>query len=964
MALVICLSLIVLLTVAVLAFFVRATANQAVESSRADRIKAEQIAQSASDYVVGQFLQEIETNSTITTVNNVSIYHPNTNSVAVPARGIAAAVSPTDANYDNLLRQSVPSIDSNASGISSATASKNGRIIGADRWNATALLGGLGFTSANQLPNWISIEKNGTPSNGTSTNVVGRFAYNVYNLGGLLNANVAGYPSMASSGTNRALLKDTLAGADLTRLGVDQTAVDQLIAFRNPGTTSAIKYVEDVKEAAQDGFNRKSSGVAGGYANNLFASRQDLIRYVRTENPGLTNALPYLSTFSSAVNGPSFTPGGLTPANPSLIDLRVKTTFTRLDGTQAKVGEPLLKSRFPLDRLSLLTRTATAGTSDLIYKYFGLTRTSAASPWVYDHGNPAQILTLAEVANLTPSREPDFFELLQAGIDSGSLGKSLSDGHSQVHLYDSNKQYQLIQIGLNLIDQYDEDSFPTRISFDAPNYPYDFYGIENLPYLARVFQTMFRVPGTDEFRFWLQPEIWNPHAQANEVSTLGPTEFRFRPTGTIRIVFSVFGPAPGVYVGLGDLNLSPGIGFERRAADQTFAEPTVLDPSLPVPPESARAEDNFNGGGHKFMGIYICTINVPAAQYDGAIPTQYDVSPNFGTEINQILEYKDNVTGTYLPYDRISRITTGQGIYVGGLQDNPTPRFFLIRPDPRTNRFGIGMDINEPAVNTTLRPAAGAGAPVGGFMGLKADNHPGVASSYADPDNVRRPADGAYNSGRFPSAYPLAAGNLPSRPLVLNRPFRSVGEMGYASRGMPWKHLDFFTATSGDSALLDLFCISQGPETAIVGGSIDLNTRSTKVLEAVLAGTMKSETDGTVLDAEVSNLAASLRTLTTGEPLLNPNELVSRWMGNPANSVAANSADTVIKRRREAGVRALADVGETRTWNLLIDVIGQNGRYLPDGTFIVEGERRLWTSVAIDRYTGKIISRAREVVAE
>ena len=46
-------------------------------------------------------------------------------------------------------------------------------------------------------------------------------------------------------------------------------------------------------------------------------------------------------------------------------------------------------------------------------------------------------------------------------------------------------------------------------------------------------------------------------------------------------------------------------------------------------------------------------------------------------------------------------------------------------------------------------------------------------------------------------------------------------------------------------------------------------------------------------------------------------------------------------------VRALAEMGQTRTWNLLIDVIAQTGRYAPAATsvtqankFTVEGEKR------------------------
>jgi hypothetical protein len=53
--------------------------------------------------------------------------------------------------------------------------------------------------------------------------------------------------------------------------------------------------------------------------------------------------------------------------------------------------------------------------------------------------------------------------------------------------------------------------------------------------------------------------------------------------------------------------------------------------------------------------------------------------------------------------------------------------------------------------------------------------------------------------------------------------------------------------------------------------------------------------------------------------------------------------------------RALAEVGQTRTWNLLIDVIAQTGKYklnsqdLTGSNFVVEGEKRYWLHIALGR---------------
>jgi hypothetical protein len=75
-----------------------------------------------------------------------------------------------------------------------------------------------------------------------------------------------------------------------------------------------------------------------------------------------------------------------------------------------------------------------------------------------------------------------------------------------------------------------------------------------------------------------------------------------------------------------------------------------------------------------------------------------------------------------------------------------------------------------------------------------------------------------------------------------------------------------------------------------------------------------------------------------------------------------------VQRLRETAMRALADVGTAGTWNLLIDVVAQSGRYPTNATgldgFLVEGERRYWVHVAIDRSTGEIIDQRIEVVNE
>src|SRR5205823_9569091 len=84
----------------------------------------------------------------------------------------------------------------------------------------------------------------------------------------------------------------------------------------------------------------------------------------------------------------------------------------------------------------------------------------------------------------------------------------------------------------------------------------------------------------------------------------------------------------------------------------------------------------------------------------------------------------------------------------------------------------------------------------------------------------------------------------PTHPVVLNRPFRNVAELGYAFRDLPWKTLDLFSQNSADAGLLDVFSIVDEP--ALVAGRVNLNTQQAPVLQSVLAGTIWDEISSTV----------------------------------------------------------------------------------------------------------------------
>ncbi len=353
---------------------------------------------------------------------------------------------------------------------------------------------------------------------------------------------------------------------------------------------------------------------------------------------------------------------------------------------------------------------------------------------------------------------------------------------------------------------------------------------------------------------------------------------------------------------------------------------------------------------------------------------------------------------------------------------------------------------NNPAAN------AGGSSAVGGVVPQDAN----ALCFYADADNVVRRAMAAYvQPSSTDSEQPPVTGGAsgepqsvatsysttgvgtpisteqPSRPIILSRPFRTVGELGYVFSGTPWRNLDVSTPESGFSALLDVFCINDTEDpNGLVAGKVNLNTRQAPVLQAILAGAYEDEygaapslsaTSGAASVSVIANALVQRTSDITGAlgtgsgPLQNLSEIVGKWTGpvHPANSSITGSSwdggqsysgfsgmpavtgtvaqnppnlsyiltlDTsaagynlaVVKRYRESIMRALSAAGQTRVWNLMIDLVAQTGRYPslaanasnPLAAFNVEGQQHYWVHVAIDRFTGQIIDKQIEVVKE
>ncbi|MEI8234660.1 MAG: hypothetical protein WCH57_08240 [Verrucomicrobiota bacterium] len=577
-ALVIVLSLITLAMILAVAFFARSASEYTISKASASSASSSILATTAKEIIINDLRQEIINGSNTPANSNYPVYVPTAPSNAAPARvGTADTLPNLVKRSANGLMFSGTSGAIRASSISTGTASLEGRKFSADRWNAARLLPTVSSTSVTPiadfvLPDWIYLTRSGSncasatlaaanKSNGSDP-ILGRFAYTIYDEGGLLDVNCAGYPSgLAATEVGK---KGFLALADLTRIGLSGTEVQTLVAWRNASTATAPTNFLTNLRVDPSNFRQVAQG------DQAFVSRRQLLNFF-TQDGLNQSALPLLGTFSRGLNQPSF--GVVGPAisataalmvsastngvyslasytgnnlaaqadqtgtngiNPRLLDVRVSGTFNRFNPAQtatlARVGDPLIAKRFPLNRLAWLTYKGpiapggsltsdttiltplhnagltddflSLGTEQNILKAFGLTW--AADPagtghnvWVYDHGITSRFIgRLSDVAALTGTnaREPDFLELLKATIGVGSLGKGAANSTGVglwQHARDIQPDFQLLQIFANIIDQYDSDGYPTEIALPTRWTDADLLGlferkvrgVENLPYL-------------------------------------------------------------------------------------------------------------------------------------------------------------------------------------------------------------------------------------------------------------------------------------------------------------------------------------------------------------------------------------------------------------------------------------------------------------------------------------------------
>ncbi len=1019
-ALIAVLAVIALVTFLIISYFSMTRFDLMVSDGYGKRISADELASGAADVLVQEFLNEIAAGSTIDQPNSPEpVFVPKftagaSNSKinatgALPAKFTTAAEATT---FPALLRRSAASFSfpgyydfssipspqlSSSVGTEAATPSARG--ISKERWNKPLLMEPSAITSFTP-PNWIYWTEQGPNANPSAPDVVGRVAYVVYDTSGLLDANVAGFPASSAPAPSDEEVgaKGNLIFAKLESLGSMTASQSDTFSGWRYKNLVVPSFSDFVLEWAGKGYLTPpvNNGTTSG---NRFVGRQDFLDYAKSV--GLPNdALPYFTTFSRAVNESSW----LGPTTPTSINPTI-ATLRKPDGSLFRI------ERFPLTRLDWFNDPA-AHLSE-IAEHFGLVPESTGSNpwdyvWRYEQAGTAtgNIATLEDVAAL--DRQPDFFELLRAGINEQSLGQVATDRtHTDTQYTDGSRLRHVAQIGANIIDLADENNYPIEIVFPFadpgnPARPISSYpnaarirerinGAEDLPYISEIAAAVYRDNNGNSStsqRAYFPVEIWNPH-RAGGPAVDGPTQFRVRAHDGVGAIRRIEGPSPKY--GNPYFYDSTGVSISFPSSASQFREPTML-----------RVTNSSTTSPNSTLGA-LSAIPGPDLTTDGGTGVPQNIE-----FYNNLSEYPNAQTPTYsLEYSVGSSWRTYQDL-VGvayravksttnatGNSTRPTSWFKgMTTIDPRTTRFGLsegevpsrvpdqsrqpGSLPDSSTVKGTWAKLLGSStfAPGGGNSfgatnptfpaGLRYSNfatNRGNGSSedpiYRDADSVTRPGDGNFDK----NVNPMEAGDDSARPLILNRNLASVGELGYAGRDLPWKTLDFFSEFSADASLLDLFSVN--PEPRIAAGKINLNSAPPAVIKAVVAGVhdnpiAKQPLPLTAIDA-IAAAVVSNRSDAQGGPMINKADLVTRIIGKMGDELSWINAD------REAPARALADVANVRTWNLMFDIIAQAGTIPPSGAltdFALQGERRYWVHLAIDRFTGEVVDLQTELVYE
>lgn len=438
LSLVVVVSLVALLTLLAVSLLSLVTISRQSNQLEAESRKSELLAEAAFHSVLADLADEMEKGSTETVVHKLpdgTTYRQYDLTTRRGGMRVTPALQASAPGAGVLVKQSQPGKPfhtwSGAPKPRASAVATGPDPLPAALWNLPQFLApDETFTDAS-APTWTYVARDGsnpldfsaqvgqTESAGEANPkfVIGRYAYNLYDVSGLLDINAAGHPA-DQPGDERVGSKGSLVMADLAVLpGMSATAVAKIAAWKHDWSAGTAESTERYLRLSEGtGWRRMVDN------DNVFLSRQDLLDFAKLQPAALSReALPFLTHFSRDLNAPTHRPD---PARRKIArnaasggndaygaDKVVNPDLTAFD---EKRQRQLLPRRFPLERLKWVATPTEKNAIDpeKAKRYFGLTW--QGTHWKYVNGRAnGDLHTLQDVPT---DREADFFEILRATV--------------------------------------------------------------------------------------------------------------------------------------------------------------------------------------------------------------------------------------------------------------------------------------------------------------------------------------------------------------------------------------------------------------------------------------------------------------------------------------------------------------------------------------------------------------------
>jgi hypothetical protein len=867
-ALIIVLALVVLATGLGLAYLTRTTTNRQLAHSSYHDTSADLLVRSAFDLTVGDLKQEIATGQPVGPANIQPARYP-----AIPI------------DNPNLIRYSSHNdLRSRASSVISTAPSANGRSISRARWNSHYLIPPAAATGADSTPvgsfvapDWVLLTAQGPKTAPVAGDVIGRYAFAVYDEGGLIPMNVGGCP--------------TYAGLTLPTLPAGRLA---------PPTR---------KMPARHDDSEESEIMLAAYTPNPPNPPCKAPKFT----PSHTNATISTDVFCSII----FNTNGDTPQTFTVTSLPRGLSINPTNGNITGIPTEIIVR----DVIVTAQNACGSDNATLHFNVQGFPNPDQ-TPWPI---NVARKGTLA-FADLTalPSLPTAVTPTTPVGnmsgfLDVASINKILG-WRNYATTQQTGASFNNPSFPPGPPDDPIKDLYANYFLGQKPPFTVPFTTVSNTVRNNRTDQALI----TRQELIRLQRQIGFNQSLLQYLGTFSREHNQPAPDwpnlngkmpgrwdmNNLQIVY------PDSWDGPGHHGIGHAYGKQRHSeigqlfgimwAPGTFAAGT------------RETDPNYYG-----RWVYFNNVN------------QWPENPDFFQVINFAMKLKD------------PSVTAAQVFNVGAALIDMYDTDDLIDPDPN-----LGGENGNPI---TIIDYGGASYAYG-IEGISFDMSNPLRPPFA-PD-------------------PLVLG-IPNTYIHLNRRFENVGEFGYAynpASTIPSKTLDFALSTSKDRALLDFFTYNAA---GVREGLVNLNTRNGPVLASIIRGALVHDLGGSVniptslvlqSDALAAGQAIVQETTSGGGPI------VTRADVARLAEKAAQALPGVLGTSDEAKqtiARALAETGQARTWNLMIDVIAQTGNYAP-GTadftdaskFIVQGEKRYWLHIALDRDDGTVLGTQLEEVLD